>query len=161
ISDGRFWSDLEAIGISTDFIPGVLVANRLEGMRFMLGATMATTRKSLDDIGGFEAFADYCADDHERGRPVPPQGHTLLLAATVASTGSAPTDGLGFLRHQLRWGITLRHSRPFGYVGKVAFTQGLPWTLAAMMLAPSAALAALYVFAYLVSRGAMAWIVAG
>jgi ceramide glucosyltransferase len=161
ISDGNFWSDLEAIGISTDFIPGVLVANRLEGMTFTLGATTATTRRSLVDIGGFEAFADYCADDYELGRRLAARGHVVVVADTIASTESAADDGVAFFRHQLRWAITMRHSRPLGYAGRVAFTQGLPWTLAAVMLAPSATFAALYALAYLVSRGAMAWILAG
>jgi ceramide glucosyltransferase len=161
ISDGPFWSDLEAIGISTDFIPGVLVANRLEGMTFTLGATMATTRAALAEIGGFEAIADYCADDFEVGHRLAARGRAVVLADSVASTESAALDGAGFFRHQLRWAITLRHSRPQGYVGKVAFTQGLPWTLAAMAVASSATIAAAYALAYLILRCSLAWIAAG
>jgi ceramide glucosyltransferase len=161
ISDGSFWSDLEAIGISTDFIPGVLVANRFEGMAFTLGATMATTRGALASIGGFEALADYCADDFELGRRLAARGRSIALAENVVSTESAARDGVGFLRHQLRWAVTLRHSRPWGYVGKIAFAQGLPWTLAAICVAPSASIAAAYALAYLVVRWAMAWVAAG
>jgi ceramide glucosyltransferase len=161
ISDGGFWSDLEAIGISTDFIPGVLVAQRLEGMTFTLGATTATTRRALADIGDFEALVDYCADDFELGHRLAARGHVIVLADCVASTESAARDGIGFLRHQLRWAVTLRHSRPLGYVGKITFTQGLPWTLAAMTVAPSATIAAVYGSAYLILRCAMARIVGG
>jgi len=161
ISGGSFWSDLEAIGISTDFIPGVLVAHRLEGITFALGATMAITRASLAEIGGFEAIAEYCADDFEVGRRLAARGRTVVLADSVVATESAALDGVGFFRHQLRWAITLRHSRPQGYVGKVAFTQGLPWTLAAMSLAPSTTIAAAYALAYLMLRGVLAWIAAG
>jgi len=161
ISDGRFWSDLEAIGISTDFIPGVLVADRLEGMTFTLGATMATTRRALAGIGGFEALADYCADDFELGHRLAARGHTIVLADSVAATESGAHDGVAFFRHQLRWAVTLRHSRPAGYLGKITFTQGLPWTLAAMTVAPSATIAAVYALAYLIVRCGMAWIAAG
>ena len=38
------WSRLEALGISTDFLPGVLAARWLEGgIRFGLGSTLATS----------------------------------------------------------------------------------------------------------------------
>jgi len=161
ISDGRLWSDLEAIGISTDFIPGVLVANRLEGMTFALGATMATTRRHLAEIGGFDALADYCADDFELGHRVAARGHVVALADSIAATECGARTAVEFFRHQLRWAITMRHSRTWGYVGKVAFTQGLPWTIAAMAMAPTAAVAAAYALAYVTLRGAVAWMVAG
>jgi ceramide glucosyltransferase len=139
----------------------VLVAHRLEGMAFTLGATMATTRSALASIGGFEALADYCADDFELGHRLAARGQSIVLAESVVSTESAARDGIGFLHHQLRWAVTLRHSRPWGYVGKIAFTQGLPWALAAIGIAPSAPIAAAYALAYLCVRCAMAWSAAG
>ncbi len=58
-------SRLEALGISTDFVPGVLSARLLEsGLRFGLGSTLAFRRSDLDAIGGFEALLDYLADDY-------------------------------------------------------------------------------------------------
>ena len=49
------WSRLEALGISTDFLPGVLTARKLEGgIRFGLGSTLATTKTILAKIGGLE-----------------------------------------------------------------------------------------------------------
>src|SRR5438034_4875368 len=41
----RSWSKLEAIGMNTQFLGGVLVARMLEGMKFALGPTIAA-RKS-------------------------------------------------------------------------------------------------------------------
>ena len=42
------WSRLEALGISTDFLPGVLAARQLEGgIRFGLGSTLATSKAAL------------------------------------------------------------------------------------------------------------------
>src|SRR5215831_19233406 len=65
LTDGTFAPDVEALGNSADFAPGVLVAWLLNGGRldFMLGAVMATTKRHLAEIGGFEAFADYFCDD--------------------------------------------------------------------------------------------------
>ncbi len=45
-------SKLEALGIATDFIPGVLTARRLEGgIRFGLGSTLAMTKTALAKAG--------------------------------------------------------------------------------------------------------------
>ncbi len=47
LTDGGFAADLEALGNSADFAPGVLVACYLGELDFMLGAVMATTKKHL------------------------------------------------------------------------------------------------------------------
>ena len=52
------WPELEAIYLSIDFMPAVLMARQLEGVRFALGATVAVRRECLAEIGGFEALAD-------------------------------------------------------------------------------------------------------
>src|SRR5215470_17138051 len=57
------WSRLEALGMSTEFMAGVVVAWRLEGMKFTLGPSMAVRRDCLRAIGGFAAMADYLGDD--------------------------------------------------------------------------------------------------
>ncbi len=60
------WSKLEALGISTDFMGGVLIAREMEsGLRFALGATIATTKSVLAKIGGLAALSDYLGDDYE------------------------------------------------------------------------------------------------
>ncbi len=61
-------SKLEALGLSTDFAGGVLLARAMEGgIRFGLGATIATTKDVLEKIGGLTALADYLGDDYELG----------------------------------------------------------------------------------------------
>jgi ceramide glucosyltransferase len=151
---------LEAIGISTEFIPSVIVGRRVEGVKFMLGATMATTRARLADIGGFEALADYCADDFELGRRIAATGHRIELAACTVSTECAPKSLSDFLKHELRWAITMRHSRPFAYIGRVLFTQGLLWLMLVAALGPSLVLASIYGLVYIALRLAIAWAVA-
>ena len=39
-------------------------------------------------------------------------------------------------RHQLRWNLSIRYSRPWGHAGLI-FTQGLPWSLVGVALAHS------------------------
>ena len=74
ITDGSFAADIEAIGNSADFAPGVLVAWLLGDMNFMLGAVMATTKKHLAEIGGFESLVDYFCDDYELGNRIAARG---------------------------------------------------------------------------------------
>ena len=81
ITDGGFAADLEALGNSTDFAPGVLTAWLLGDVDFLLGATMATTKKHLAEIGGFESLADYFCDDYELGNHIAARGHRVELSA--------------------------------------------------------------------------------
>lgn len=151
ISDGRLGSDLEAIGLSSDFVPSVLVARALEGLKFTLGATMATTRGRLASIGGFEPLAEYCADDFELGYRLAAAGRRVELMPGFVESECVGTTLKEFFEHQLRWAVSTRHSRPWGYFG-LLFTQGLPWTVAAVAVAPSAWVAAGYAGAYAVLR---------
>ena len=155
----RLADDLEAIGIATDFAAGVLAAWTLEGVRFTLGATMATTRQRLEEIGGFEALADYLAEDFQLGQRIAALGYRVELAPYVVSTECAAATLRGYFQHQLRWAITVRHSRPWGY-GGLLFTQGLPWAVAAALTVRTSAVAAAYIGAYLTLRVLRAWSVA-
>ena len=48
------WSRLEATGMNTDFMAGILVARMLEGMKFAVGPTIVARRPVLESIGGFD-----------------------------------------------------------------------------------------------------------
>lgn len=139
VADRSLGSKLEALGISTDFFPGVLAALRFEGeLRFALGSTLALPRRVLAAIGGFEPLLDYLADDFELGCRVAATGLKVVLADVVVET-NLPNYSFGdFFAHQLRWGRSTRDSRPWGYSG-VLLTQGLPWALAALLASGEAA----------------------
>ena len=76
-------SRLEAIGIASEFIPSVLVSRALEGMRFALGASMATSLDRLQSIGGFHAIADHLADDFMLGHLMSRAGYRVHLSRYV------------------------------------------------------------------------------
>jgi ceramide glucosyltransferase len=158
LTDGTFAASLEAMGNSTDFAPGVLV-NWLGGkIDFMLGAVMATTKKNLVEIGGFEALVDYLCDDFELGNRIARKGYRIELSAFPVSIVYPRETFAEAFRHQVRWNLSIRYSRPAGHIGLI-FTQGLPWTILAAILAPSAAIALAYVAAYVVLRSEMARVV--
>ena len=130
-------SRLEALGISTDFIAGVLVARYLEGIRFGLGSTLAFRRSDLEAIGGFENFVDYLADDYEVGKRIAERGLEVRLSDQVVETFLPAYSFSDFIHHQLRWARSIRDSRRWGYVG-LLFTFGLPWSLLALFFSQAA-----------------------
>ncbi|MGA1984936.1 MAG: bacteriohopanetetrol glucosamine biosynthesis glycosyltransferase HpnI [Candidatus Sulfotelmatobacter sp.] len=131
-------SRLEALGISTDFCAGVLVARQLEGgLRFGLGSTLAFRRTDLERIGGFESFVDFLADDYELGRRIAGLGLRVVLSGIVVETHLPAYDLRGFLAHQLRWARGVRDARAGGYIGLVS-TYGLMWALLAVIAAHAA-----------------------
>lgn len=129
-------SQLEAVGINTDFIAAVLAARKLEGIHFGLGSTLAFRRETLEAIGGFEVLLDYLADDFELGKRIADLGKPVQLSASVVETFLPGYSVGGFVQHQLRWARGTRDSRRWGYVG-LALTFGLPWALAAVFLSRS------------------------
>ena len=131
-------SQLEALGISTDFCAGVLVAQQIEGgLHFGLGSTLAFRRKDLDGIGGFRSIVDFLADDYELGRRIADLGLKVILSDVVVETHLPAYDMRGFLDHQLRWARGLRDVRLGGYIG-LAATFGLLWGLLDIIAAPAA-----------------------
>ncbi len=118
-------SRLEALTISTDFQPSVLLARLLErGLHYGLGSTLAVRREALDAIGGFPALADQLADDYELGARIDRSGFRIVLCPEAVETSVPPYGWRGFVDHQLRWLRTVRDARPGGYVG-LLFTQTL------------------------------------
>ena len=156
IAKPSLWPELEAIYLSTDFMPSVLLARELEGVHFALGATVAVTRQSLAEIGGFESLTDDAADDYELGYRIAKLGHRVELVDGSVKTWCVLSSLEEFFVQRLRWAIMARQARPLGYLGLI-FTQGLPWTVAAAILAPTHLLAAGFIAAYLVFRMGAVW----
>lgn len=128
-SGRTLWSRLEALGISTDFLPGVLTARRLEhGIRFGLGSTLAMSKTALAKAGGLEPLTEYLADDYEMGERIAAAGYRVELCDEVVETTVPAYDFRGFCDHQLRWARSTRDSRKLGYVG-LGITYALPWAL--------------------------------
>ena len=155
---GSLVAAMDCVGASTAFSGAALVACELEGLKFMMGSTMATTKQRLAEIGGFEALVDLHSDDYELGKRIAEKGYRIeLLPQPVEMT--FPQQSLGnYLRHELRWEVGIRNIRPGGHFGMV-FTHGLPWAIAAAAVASSWRVGVAYLAAYSVLRLAMAWTV--
>jgi ceramide glucosyltransferase len=125
-----FPARFEALGISTGFVPSVLVARLMGVAEFALGSTMVFRAKDLQAAGGFEAIAGYLADDYQLGRRISDSGLRIELAPVAVETRLAGTTWGDVWRHQVRWARTIRACRPGGY-GGYALTQTGVWALAA------------------------------
>src|SRR5262249_44131879 len=130
---------LEALGLTAGFLPGVFAAWLLEGMHFALGATMATTRTTLQAIGGLQAIGDYLVEDFMLGSLVAQAGYEVRLAHYVVDVVLAPMGCYEMLKHQLRWSRSRRVVRPGGYLGTV-LTHGTVLALLTLLLAHGTAL---------------------
>lgn len=156
VPGNSFWSRLEAIGLNTEFLSGVLVARMLMGMDFALGPAIATRRSLVDKIGGFGRLQNYLAEDFVLGNLMAASGNRVLLSSyriehRIGSQGFIPN-----IEHRLRWARSTRRSRPAGYIGQL-FTNPLPLVL--MLLAVDPMLYPLAVSAFLL-RLIAGWILA-
>jgi ceramide glucosyltransferase len=153
-----FASKLEAVGITAEFAPGVLMAWMLEGVKFALGSTMATTRTRLEAIGGFHAIADYLADDFMLGNLIEKDGYEVRLSSHVVETAMRPVGFRGVMRHQMRWARSTRISRPMGYLGLI-LTHGTALSLLYVLIDRASTFSLMLLAATLVTRLIMGWMV--
>jgi ceramide glucosyltransferase len=136
VSGKSIWSRLEATGLNTDFLSGILVARMLEGMKFAVGATIAARRSVLEAIGSFDRLKDYLAEDFVMGKFADEAGHGVILSSYVVEhhIGSARLHHNA--AHRLRWVRSTRRSRPAGYMGQL-FTMPFPLALLVCIAHPS------------------------
>lgn len=130
---GTIPTALEAMGFTTEMIPNVMAALRLEGLTFALGASMAVRREALLKIGGFPALVDYLADDYQLGNMVYRAGYRLELSGYFVESVMKRESLSGILSRQLRWARTMRASRPCGYLAS-GITQPAPAAILALLV---------------------------
>ncbi|HTR35087.1 MAG TPA: glycosyltransferase [Bryobacteraceae bacterium] len=153
-----FTDHLQTTGMTSDFYAGVLVAWQLDGIKFALGTTIATTRTHLAGFGGYASIENQPADDLLVGRLIAEQGYDVVLLPYVIETVPDYGSMRALLHKRLRWLVVMRHMRPSGHLG-LLLTQGLPWSIAAVLIHPSAAVAIGYLGAYFGLRVAMTWMI--
>jgi ceramide glucosyltransferase len=128
VAGSSVWSRLEATGMNTDFLAGILVARMLEGMQFAVGPTIVARRTALDSIGGFDRLKDFLAEDFVMGKFAAEAGHGVTLSSYVIEHHIGDSDWRHNAAHRLRWARSTRRSRPLGYLGQL-FTMPLPLAL--------------------------------
>lgn len=131
-----FWSKLEAIGMNTEFLGGVLVARMLDGMKFALGPTIAARKSAIAAVGGWPYLQEFLAEDFVLGNEAAGKGLGVALSRYVIEHRIGAQSFAKNAHHRLRWCRSTRRSRPAGYVGQL-FTNPLPIALALLAVLPA------------------------
>ena len=134
-AEGGLWARLEAVGMSVEMTAGVLAARITEGMRFVLGPTMAFRRDAIRGMGGFRVTAEYCADDFVLGNETYKLGKSVVLSHHAIDHIVLNSRFADSMKHQVRWMKSTRFSRPAGHFG-TALSFSMPFGflgLAAML----------------------------
>ena len=131
-----FWSKLEAIGMNTEFLGGVLVARMLDGMKFAVGPTIAARKSAIEAVGGWPYLQEFLAEDFVLGREAAARGLGVALSSCVVEHRIGAQPFAKNARHRLRWCRSTRRSRPAGYVGQL-FTNPLPIAFVLFAIVPA------------------------
>jgi ceramide glucosyltransferase len=123
----------EAVACNADFWSQVLQSRAIRPMNFALGAVMATRKKQIEEIGGFESIADCLADDYQLGQRIARAGHRIELSPIVVECRSGMMGWSEVWRHQLRWARTIRVCQPLPYFFSI-LSNGTVWPLLLMVL---------------------------
>jgi ceramide glucosyltransferase len=161
VGKGGLWSQLEAVGMTIEMSSGICADSLLEPVRFALGPTMVTRRAQVEEVGGFEGMADYCADDFVLGNRIAKNGYKVVLSGHVIDHIVLQADFVDSIEHQVRWMKSTRFSRPKGHFG-TGLTFGVPfgvmaWGGALLLGMPALAWCALLGSVF--GRAIQAWIV--
>jgi ceramide glucosyltransferase len=148
-----FWPRIEALGLNTDFLAGILTQRLLNGMDFAVGCTLATRREELAAIGGLTHLQRYLAEDFMMGRLMHQRGGKVVLSRSVIEHHIGNDRFLKNWRHRLRWARSTRRSRRMGYLGEI-FTKTTALALLLLCARPGAWS---FVIAALLFRAAAAW----
>jgi len=155
-TEKSFSDRMQTVGLMSDFYAGLIVARQLDGVKFALGTTIATTRTRLAEFGGYESIENRPADDMLVGRLIAERGHSVeLLPYAIDVVADYKSFG-DLFRQRLRWLVVMRYMRPWGHFG-LLFTHGLAWCAIATALHPALSAVLGWFGSYLALRIAIMW----
>ena len=115
---------LDATAVLLTLWPGLAVLTTRGPLRLTLGACAGLRRADLTAVGGWAAFGDALAEDHQLGGALADSGRKILFSREVVTLASDPLTWRDYWRHQRRVAITYRVSNPLGFAGAWV-TQGV------------------------------------
>lgn len=152
IGGDGLWARLSALAINSHFLPQAIIAVSLNLSKPCFGATIALRRSMLEQIGGFERFADELADDYAIGMALRSAGYEVVTAPFLVGHRCFEDSFRQLVLHQVRVARTIKSIDPIGYAGTILTH---PWPLALLGMLSGSATAALVATAALASRVAL------
>jgi ceramide glucosyltransferase len=153
-----FVQELQSVGMISDFFAGILVAWQLDGIKFMFGQSIVTTRQRIAGFGGYEVIENRPADDLNVGRLVAAQGYEVKLLPYIVKTVADFQSLKDLFYKRVRWMTVMRLMRRRGHQGLI-FTWGLIWALIAVAIHPTLPIAMGYLGSYIVLRVVLTWMI--
>ncbi len=106
----------ENLHLNTYISPAVFLADALSGIPVVIGKSILMPVRLLDDIGGFEAFKNYLAEDYLLGLRVRERGYRVKTVTTFVDNINVSWSLKRFLNRHTRWAKMRRHMHLFHYV---------------------------------------------
>jgi ceramide glucosyltransferase len=153
-----FVQELQSVGMISDFFPGIFVAWQLDGVKFMFGQSIVTTKQGIAGFGGYETIENRPADDLNVGRLVAAQGYEVKLLPYIVKTVADFQSLKDLFYKRVRWMTVMRLVRRRGHQGLI-FTWGLVWALVAVAVRPTLPVVVGYLGGYIVLRVILTWLV--
>lgn len=126
---------LDAMSVLLTLWPGLELVRMFGRIRFTLGACTAVKRSDLMELGGWAAFGDDLAEDHQLGKRLTSGGRKVRLSHAVLRLESDPMSLNQYWRHQVRVAATYRAATPAGAAGLI-FTRGITAGILLLLLHP-------------------------
>jgi ceramide glucosyltransferase len=141
---GRWFEKLALLTLNADFTPSAVFAYVSGASKFCLGASVALPRRSLAEIGGLEALADYMAEDNELGRRLWMSGKRMVLVPYLVDVLVSLRNLSQWWNFQVSWDQKTRSAQPAGFFATVVI-RAVPFALlfAALRLGDTPGLAVL------------------
>ncbi|MCY7273758.1 MAG: glycosyltransferase, partial [Phormidesmis sp. CAN_BIN44] len=149
---------LASIGRCCDFIPSALIARAMDGgLRFAIGATIATRKSRLADFGGLHL--DRIGSDYNLGKRAASAGYQVELSHYILESDTGRESIGQLVKRELRWARTIRFNRGWVYYTMV-FCYGTVYCLPLLLIAGFADWAIGLTFATFTIRYTQAWVAA-
>lgn len=149
---------LASIGRCCDFIPSALIARSLDdGLRFAIGATIATRKTTLADFGGLHL--DRIGSDYNLGKRAANAGYHIELSRYILESDTGRESVGQLVKRELRWARTIRFNRGWIYY-TMAFCYGTVYCVPLLLVSGFAHWAIGLTFATVAIRYTQAWVAA-
>ena len=109
---------LASLGRCIDEMPSVLLARTLfNGLQFALGATIATRKSLLAQVGGLQSIVNRIGSDFHIGNMIANAGYRVELSQYVLECDSGRESFRQLFLRELRWARAIRYNQGALYYG--------------------------------------------
>jgi ceramide glucosyltransferase len=125
----RWFEELEQVFFNADWVPNLVFAHVTGASPFVLGASNAVRRSTLEAVGGLADLGHYLLEDFEMGRRIRARGQRIEVVPYFVDMLVDLQGPLQWWRHQLYWDKNTRAGNPWGFFGTL-FIRAVPFALA-------------------------------